>query len=457
MTKLNHIIEKVLLAFLKVFISSTLGGATAWCWVQFFNNETLQAYYRLGNYFLFFIILISYIFIARVYGSFDIGTRSVTEIIFSQIISIFIWLIVCYSLFSLISYHLVSVKEFLIMFVAYSLFAALWAFVANRLYFAIHKTKRVIVVYNNVDAYISLKGISNMKNRFKIIKTFNNDELPLEKLYDEIMKVDAVFLCGVPSDYRNEVVKFCVANDKYAYVKPKISDTIIHGSKTVQLVNIPIYRCSRVGSSYLYLVIKRFIDILFAICCIIVSSPFMLITAIAIKLYDRGPVFYKQKRLTKDQKVFEIIKFRSMRVDAEKDGVARLAAENDDRITPIGKIIRKLRIDELPQLFNILGGSMSVVGPRPERPEIFEQYEKTMPEFALRLQVKAGLTGYAQVYGKYNTPPYDKVQMDLEYIAKQSVWEDIKLMLLTFKILFMPDSTEGVEAGQVTAERNSEE
>ena len=183
----------------------------------------------------------------------------------------------------------------------------------------------------------------------------------------------------------------------------------------------------------------------------------MLITAIAIKLYDRGPVFYKQKRLTKDQKVFEIIKFRSMRVDAEKDGVARLATENDDRITPVGKIIRKLRIDELPQLFNILGGSMSVVGPRPERPEIFEQYEKTMPEFALRLQVKAGLTGYAQVYGKYNTPPYDKVQMDLEYIAKQSVWEDIKLMLLTFKILFMPDSTEGVEAGQVTAERSSEE
>ncbi len=457
MTKLNHIIEKVLLAFLRVVISCTLGGATAWCWVQFFNNEALQAYYRLGNYFLFFIVLISYIFIANVYGSFDIGTRSITEIIFSQIISIFIWLIVCYSLFSLISYRLVSVKEFFIMFVVYSLFAALWAFVANRLYFLIHKTKRVIVVYNNIDAYISLKGISNMKNRFKIINTFNNDEMPLEKLYDEIMKVDAVFLCGVPSDYRNEVVKFCVANNKYAYVKPKISDTIIHGSKTVQLLNIPIYRCQRVGTSYLYLVIKRFIDILFAVCCIIVSSPFMLITAIAIKLYDHGPVFYKQKRLTKNQKVFEIIKFRSMKVDAEKDGVARLAAENDDRITPVGKIIRKLRIDELPQLFNILGGSMSVVGPRPERPEIFEQYEKTMPEFALRLQVKAGLTGYAQVYGKYNTPPYDKVQMDLEYIAKQSVWEDIKLMLLTFKILFMPDSTEGVEAGQVTAERTSEE
>lgn len=142
-----------------------------------------------------------------------------------------------------------------------------------------------------------------------------------------------------------------------------------------------------------------------------------------------------------------------MRVDAEKDGIARLASENDERITPVGRVIRKLRIDELPQLFNILGGSMSVVGPRPERPEIFSEYEDTMPEFALRLQVKAGLTGYAQVYGKYNTPPYDKLQMDLLYISKQSLIEDLKLMLVTFKIIFVSDSTEGVKSGQITAER----
>ena len=146
-----------------------------------------------------------------------------------------------------------------------------------------------------------------------------------------------------------------------------------------------------------------------------------------------------------------------MKVDAEKDGVARLASEHDDRITPVGRIIRKLRIDELPQIFNILSGSMSVVGPRPERPEIFEQYEKVMPEFALRLQVKAGLTGYAQVYGKYNTPPYDKVQMDLLYIANQSIIQDIKLMMLTFKIIFVPESTEGVKEGQITAARDIDE
>ena len=148
---------------------------------------------------------------------------------------------------------------------------------------------------------------------------------------------------------------------------------------------------------------------------------------------------------------FKIVKFRSMRTDAEKDGVARLASKNDDRITPIGKFIRKVRIDELPQLFNILKGEMSFIGPRPERPEIIRQYQEDMPEFTFRTKVKAGLAGYAQVYGKYNTTPYDKLKLDLFYIENYSVWLDIKLMLLTLKILFQPDSTEGVEENQVTA------
>ena len=185
---------------------------------------------------------------------------------------------------------------------------------------------------------------------------------------------------------------------------------------------------------------------------LIVLSPFMLVTAIAIKATDKGPVFYKQVRLTKNGKKFEILKFRSMRVDAEKDGVARLSTgENDDRITSVGRIIRKFRIDELPQLINILKGDLSICGPRPERPEIAEEYCKEIPEFALRLQVKAGLTGCAQVYGKYNSTPYDKLEMDLMYIAHPSIFEDFKIMLATIKILFVAESTEGVEEGSQTA------
>ena len=178
----------------------------------------------------------------------------------------------------------------------------------------------------------------------------------------------------------------------------------------------------------------------------------MLIIAAAIKLSDGGPVFYKQKRLTKNGKIFEVIKFRSMRVDAEKDGVARLSAgENDERITKVGKIIRKFRLDELPQFINILKGEMSFVGPRPERPEIAAQYEEVIPAFSLRLQAKAGLTGYAQVYGKYNTTPYNKLEMDLQYIAKPSILEDLRILLATFKILFLPESTDGVDAERYTA------
>ena len=144
-----------------------------------------------------------------------------------------------------------------------------------------------------------------------------------------------------------------------------------------------------------------------------------------------------------------------MRVDAEKDGVARLATENDDRITPIGKIIRKIRFDELPQLINILRGDMTIVGPRPERPEIAEQYEKDIPSFGLRLQVKAGLTGYAQIYGRYNTEPLDKLKMDLIYINRMSVMEDLRLIFATVKILFLPESTAGIAEGQVTAVQGS--
>jgi lipopolysaccharide/colanic/teichoic acid biosynthesis glycosyltransferase len=167
-------------------------------------------------------------------------------------------------------------------------------------------------------------------------------------------------------------------------------------------------------------------------------------------------VFYRQERLTQYGKVFLIIKFRSMRVDSETKSGARLAAKGDSRITPVGRILRKIHFDELPQLFNIIRGDMSIVGPRPERPEIAAQYEKEIPEFSYRLKVKAGLTGYAQVYGKYNTKPYDKLKLDLTYIENYTVWLDLKLMLLTLKVLVSPDATEGIEEGNVTAMKKKE-
>lgn len=455
MGKRKYIKEKIILYLFKLLICGLFTGGMYYVWTEYFNPNVPTPFFRLGNYLLAAALLITYVGFVKIYGGFLVGTSPVSDLIFSQIIAIAFLQAVSYVLFSLLSYRMVSVVPFIIMFLVFSVFAVVWVFTVDFIYFKLHAPKKTIVVFNNVDSYQSIKGIRGITKRFRVIRTVNSEKTSLEELYEYMNSVDAVFLCGVPSDYRNEVVKRCIATGKVAYVKPKISDTIIRGGRTIQLMNIPVYRCKRSDASLIYQLGKRAADIVFSLAAIIILSPLMFIVALAIKLEDGGPVFYKQTRLTLNGKQFRIIKFRSMRTDAEKDGVARLAEDNDNRITKVGKIIRKLRLDELPQLFNILSGSMSIVGPRPERPEIAKEYEESIPEFSLRLQAKAGLTGYAQVYGKYNTPPYDKVQMDLMYIANQSFSEDIRLVLMTLKIMFIPSSTQGVDEKQTTAMRKS--
>ncbi|MBQ8502855.1 MAG: sugar transferase [Clostridia bacterium] len=409
MNKKRYLKEKIILYFFKILITAVFSGSLYVVWLRCFNPYLPTPFFRLGNYLLGVLFIVIYVAFVKVYGGFMVGTSPVWDLIFSQIIAIGFLQGFCYIIFSLLSYRLVNLMPFIIMFLVFSLFSAIWCVAVDFVYFKLHAPRKTVVVFGNVDSYLSLKGIRSMDKRFTVVRTFNSDKTSLSELFDQIKSVEAVFLCGVHSDYRNEVVKYCIANNKIAYVKPKISDTIIRGGKTIQLMNVPVYRCKRSEGSLIYQWTKRFLDILLSLIAIIISSPFMIVTAIAIKAYDGGDVFYRQTRLTTNGKHFEIIKFRSMIQNAEKDGVARLAGDKDDRITPVGKVIRMLRLDELPQLFNILKGDMSFVGPRPERPEIAREYEMDMPEFALRLQVKAGLTGYAQVYGKYNTPPYDKV------------------------------------------------
>lgn len=451
----KYVKEKLALYLFKILITAVYAGSMYYCWIKFFNPYIPTPFFKFGNYFLAVLIVFIYITFVKVFGGFQVGTATRSDLIFSQIIAIAFLQAMSYIVFSLLSYRLVSLIPFIVMFLAFSVFSVIWVFAADFVYYKIHAIKRTVVVFNNVDSYISLKGIRKLERRFRVVRTLNSEKTTLEELFEILENADAVFLCGVPSDYRNEVVKYCIAEGKVAYIKPKISDTIIRGGKTIQLMNIPVYRCKRSDGNLVYLLGKRLFDIILSLVGIIVLSPVFLLVTVAIKLDDGGPVFYRQKRLTINGKVFEIIKFRSMRVDAEKDGVARLAGDKDDRITRVGNFIRKLRLDELPQIFNILSGSMSIVGPRPERPEIAAEYEKHTPEFALRLQVKAGLTGYAQVYGKYNTPPYDKLQMDLMYIANQTLLEDLRLILMTFKIMFIPSSTEGIGSDKRTAERDS--
>ena len=223
---------------------------------------------------------------------------------------------------------------------------------------------------------------------------------------------DGVIIWDLPSMERNRYLKYCFAHSIRCYVSPKISDIILMGSDRIHLFDTPLLMSRNMGLSIDQRAAKRVMDMVISGIGIVITSPIMLIIALAVKLYDRGPVFYFQERLTVGGRSFMICKFRSMCVDSEKNG-ARLASKHDSRITPVGKVLRNLHLDELPQLFNVFKGDMSLVGPRPERKTIMREYEKELPEFYYRLKVKAGLTGYAQVYGKYNTTPYDKLKLDL--------------------------------------------
>jgi exopolysaccharide biosynthesis polyprenyl glycosylphosphotransferase len=278
----------------------------------------------------------------------------------------------------------------------------------------------------------------------------------IDVISEKMKKFQAVIIGDISAVKRNDILKYCYEHKIRAYVVPKLSDIILMGADRIHIFDTPFLLVKGYTLSFDRRFWKRFMDLCLSIPLCVLASPFMLLTAIAIKCYDHGPVLYKQIRCTQHEKEFAIYKFRSMIVNAEKDGVAKLAAQNDDRITPVGRFIRATRLDELPQIFNIIKGDMSFVGPRPERPEIMKEYCDVMPEFRFRTRVKAGLTGFAQVYGKYNTTPYDKLKLDLFYIENYSIWLDFKLILMTLKTILKKDATQGVAQGQTTAQKDEE-
>ena len=396
------------------------------------------------------------IFLYRTYNAYKIGMYRIGEAFYAQTLANLFANGITYAFACLIELKLLNFVPVLLVLLAQSVISALWCLSANKLYFSMHKPMKTLVIYKNDEDLDKLGEIIHFENRFEIDGKLKDPQ----DIFDIIPALEGyhtVVISGNEATLRNGIVKACIDKDIDCYFIPHTGDVIIAGAKHIQSFSVPIMRARRAVLRPEYAFAKRALDIVLATLALIVASPFMAVTAIAIKLYDHGPALYKQVRLTKDGREFEILKFRSMRVDAEKDGVARLAAEHDNRITPVGKVIRAIRFDELPQIFNILRGDMSIVGPRPERPEIAAQYEEEMPAFSLRLQVKAGLTGMAQVYGKYNTEPRDKLKMDLMYINNMSLMQDLELIFATVRILFMKDSTEGIQQGQVTASKHEAE
>lgn len=422
-------------------------------WFNYVNVMLDKTYIMKGNFLVIGVYALIITYFISFFGGFKIGVNKKSNVIISQIIGLLISNGIYFIVTVMMAGYMSYIPKFLCYygctFVVQAVLVTIISYLFMTLYYKVFPPYKVLNIKGNHENNLAFKFASrNDKYNVAGEISFDADIAEIDKMVDDY---DAILINDVPSEKRNRILKICFAKGKRVYITPKISDIIIRRADTLAVFDTPLLLANNSTLNITERVIKRAFDIFLSAFGLIILSPLMILISLAIFLYDRGPVFYRQTRYTKNGKTFRILKFRSMIPNAEKDGVARLAAEKDDRITPVGKFIRATRLDELPQFFNILSGDMSFVGPRPERPEIADEYEKELPEFAFRLRVKAGLTGYAQIFGKYNTTSYDKLKLDMIYVENCSLLMDLKLLLLTLKVIFMKESTEGLEEGQITA------
>lgn len=419
-------------------------------WQLYLNNIIEERFWRRGIWLLSALYGVLLVFFLQTYGGLKIGYLKRGNIIYSHILSLFIVNTIGYFILALIDKKFHSPVSFILLTVVDGIIVCIWVFLFQWIYGVLFPPRRLLVVYGVRPVFSIMEKIGARDDKYVIGGSISIDE-GIDKIMAKAKEFEGIVVGDVPSHDRNLILKKCYDSSIRVYMIPKISDILVRSSTNLNLFDTPILLSKNEGLQIDQMAVKRFIDIVVSLIGIILTSPLFVMFGAAIHLADRGPIFYTQTRLTIDGKLFKIYKFRTMRVDAEKDGVARLAGEADDRITDVGKILRATRLDELPQLFNIIKGEMSLVGPRPERPEIAAEYMEDLPEFAMRLKMKAGLTGYAQVHGKYNTTPYDKLKLDLHYIRNYSLWMDLILIVLTPKVLFMKESTEGVGEGEINA------
>lgn len=420
-------------------------------WFGFYSSKIIVPFWERGNYVMIMVYAIIYVLFAHVFGALKVGYLRTIDVSFSQVLAICFTNMVTYLQLTLINRWFMDFKPLIVMTVVQGICGFVWVWCSRCMNRKLYPPHQMLVVYGQYDYEDMLVKMERRHDKYNIRASINISE-GMEKIKEVIPHYEAIVLYDLPAEERNIILKYCFQQSIRVYVTPKISDIILNGTDTIHLFDTPLLLARNNGLNFQQRFFKRILDLVISLLMLIVTAPFFIVVALIIHLYDKGPVFYKQDRLTLNGKVFKIYKFRSMCQDSEVNG-ARLAMKDDDRITPIGKFLRKTHLDELPQLINIISGDMSIVGPRPERPEIAEQYEESIPEFSYRLSMKAGLTGYAQVYGKYNTTPYDKLKLDLLYLENYSVFLDLKLILMTFKIIFQKENTEGVDANQTTAQK----
>ena len=407
---------------------------------QIFDSEYFYPFLGRGKYVLMGIYFVLMLVIIHLCEGFKYGILKIADVLFSQWIAIFIVNAVTYFQLCLMANVMIPVAPMLRLTLGDFVISGISVYIFFAIYQSHSKASKLLMVYGNKES-VSLKlKMDTRSDSYNIRRIVSIDE-GMDSIIEMLADYDGIVISDVSAEQRNDLLKYCYMHEIETYITPKISDVIIAGGEGIHQFDTPLVMINTTGLTPEQRIIKRFFDVVLCSIASVVLSPLMLIIAIAIKLEDHGPVFYKQARVTRDGKVFDILKFRSMVEDAEQ----RPATDDDDRITKVGHVIRATRVDELPQLFNIIKGDMSIVGPRPERIEHVQKYTEAIPEFEFRSKVKGGLTGFAQIYGKYNTSAYDKIKLDLMYIENYSFLLDLKLILMTIRIVFKKESTEGFD------------
>ncbi|WP_095173922.1 MULTISPECIES: exopolysaccharide biosynthesis polyprenyl glycosylphosphotransferase [Blautia] len=445
--------KRIIMFLASAFILIAQTGVFAYVWFHFYAHSgviRITFWYR-GNYVVVGQYALMLFFFYKIYGGFKVGYLRVFDVLYSQILSVLFVNGITYLQLCLIGRwkFTENLKPIIKMTGVDLCIVIVWVIFMRWIYTKIYPPRQMLLVYGEYSPDSLISKIAARKDKYNICETVSIS-IEIEEIKKKIEAYHSVILADIPSKKRNLLLKYCFEKNIRCYSVPKLSDIMIMSAESIHLFDTSLLLFRNGGLTAEQKILKRAFDLIGSLLFIIIASPIMLIIAFMIKAYDKGPILYKQKRLTQNGREFNVLKFRSMRVNSENQGT-QLTRKNDERVTPVGKVLRNIHFDEIPQVFNILKGDMSFVGPRPECPHIAEKYAEIIPEFGYRLKVKAGLTGFAQVYGKYNTTPYDKLKLDLTYIENYTFWLDIKLMLLTFKILFQKENTEGVEPWQMTA------
>lgn len=439
--------KRTILMLIRLSNLAVLTAVFAYTWYTVYSQPVLPGaateFFRKGHWLVVIIYGCLLMAFTQLNGGYRVGDYRITEMIYSNFISIIFINIIYYFVIALMWRAFPQMRSMMIMTAIQFIYVFLWCYISNKFYFKLYKAREVLFLYEAETPSIVLDKMNRRYDKYHISDVVRITDSVNFK--DVIKGYDAVALDRVNPSLREQCIRDCYAQNVRLYLVPSFDDVILESSMMINLLDTPLYLMKNRGLSFEQELLKRFFDLLISVIVLLVLSPIMVLVALLIKLEDGGVVFYRQNRLTIGGKIFRIYKFRSMRENAEADGKAVLMQKDDDRITRVGRVIRKCRLDELPQLLNVIQGDMSLIGPRPERPEIAEEYYRTMPEFSFRLSGKAGITGYAQVMGKYNTTPYDKLVFDLMYLENYSLLFDIKIALMTLKTVFNAEATEGVK------------